>query len=522
VNPPTATAAARAMNAPAASADTSFFGHPRGLSTLFFSEMWERFSYYGMRGFLILYMTAAVTAGGMGLDTATAAAVYGTYTSLVYLMSIPGGWLADRVLGQRKAVLYGGILIAAGHFTLAIPLAWSFYAGLVLIVLGTGLLKPNISVIVGQMYGPNDVRRDAGFSIFYMGINLGAFMGPLLTGFLAQDPRFRSLIAGWGMDPNSAWHWAFGAAGVGMTLGLIQYVVMGSAMGSAGMKPGGATTPQLAEKYKRQAVRYAGGATALVVAVALLALAGVIAISPTTVRDVTGYSLLIITVIFFATLFLDRSWTPQERGRLWVIFVFFVCAAIFWSVFEQAGSTLNLFADRSTRNSMLGFDFPSSWFQSVNALFIIIFAPMFAWLWLKLGPKQPSAPVKFSIGLIGVGLGFLILVPAAQAADAGGVLVSPMWLVMVYLVHTFAELCLSPVGLSSMTKLAPPRVVGSMMGVWFLGASAGNFMAGQMASFYEAMPLDRLFMTVSILPIVAGIVMLALSSRIKRLMGGVS
>jgi POT family proton-dependent oligopeptide transporter len=509
------------MTAPAVSADTSFFGHPRGLSTLFFSEMWERFSYYGMRGFLILYMTAAVTAGGMGLDTATAAAIYGTYTSLVYLMSIPGGWLADRVLGQRKAVLYGGMLIAGGHFTLAIPLAWSFYAGLVLIVLGTGLLKPNISAIVGQLYGANDFRRDAGFSIFYMGINLGAFMGPLLTGFLAQDARFRSLISGWGMDPNSAWHWAFGAAGVGMTLGLIQYVVMGQAMGSAGLKPGGATTAELADKYKRQAVRYVGGATALVVAVALLALAGVISISPTTVRDWTGYSLLIITVVFFATLFLDRSWTPQERGRLWVIFAFFVCAAIFWSVFEQAGSTLNLFADRSTRNSFLGFDFPSSWFQSVNALFIIIFAPMFAWLWLKLGPKQPSAPVKFAIGLIGVGLGFLILVPAAEIA-AGGTLVTPMWLVMVYLVHTFAELCLSPVGLSSMTKLAPPRVVGSMMGVWFLGASAGNFMAGQMASFYEEMPLDRLFMAVSVLPIVAGFVMLALSSRFKKLMGGVS
>jgi POT family proton-dependent oligopeptide transporter len=501
--------------------DTSFFGHPRGLSTLFFSEMWERFSYYGMRGFLILYMTAAVSAGGMGLDTATAAAIYGTYTSLVYLMSVPGGWLADRVLGQRKSVLYGGILIACGHYTLAVPLSGSFYVGLVLIVLGTGLLKPNISVIVGQLYGTDDVRRDAGFSIFYMGINLGAFLGPLLTGFLAQDEGFRALIAGWGMDPNSAWHWAFGAAGVGMTLGLIQYVAMGRWMGTAGLKPGGATTPELAEKYKRQAVRYGGGGVALVVAVVLLALAGIVTISPTTVRDLTGYSLLVITVVFFASLFLDRSWTPQERGRLWVIFVFFIAAAIFWSVFEQAGSTLNLFADRSTRNEVLGYAFPSSWFQSLNALFIIIFAPMFAWMWLKLGSKQPSAPLKFSLGLIGVGLGFLIIVPAAQLA-AGGALVAPTWLFMVYLVHTFAELCLSPVGLSSMTKLAPARVVGSMMGVWFLGASVGNFMAGQLATFYEEMPLERLFMTISILPIVAGIVMLTLSSRFKRLMGGVT
>ena len=505
----------------ATQADTSFFGHPRGLSTLFFSEMWERFSYYGMRGFLIFYMTAAVSAGGMGLDTATAAAIYGTYTSLVYLMSVPGGWLADRVLGQRKAVLYGGVLIAAGHYTLAVPIDGSFYLGLVLIVLGTGLLKPNISVIVGQLYGPQDVRRDAGFSIFYMGINLGAFLGPLLTGYLAQDEGFRAMLSGWGMDPNSAWHWAFGAAGVGMTLGLIQYVVMGRWMGSAGLTPGGATTPELAAKYKGQAIRYAGGAAAILVAVGLLAMAGVISLTPTLVRDVTGYSLLVITVVFFATLFLDRSWTSQERGRLWVIFVFFVCAAIFWSVFEQAGSTLNLFADRSTRNEILGFDFPSSWFQSLNALFIIIFAPMFAWLWLTLGSRQPSAPVKFSLGLIGVGLGFLIIVPAAGLAS-GGALVSPMWLVMVYLVHTYAELCLSPVGLSSMTKLAPARVVGSMMGVWFLGASVGNFMAGQLAAFYEEMPLERLFMAISILPIVAGVVVLALSQRFKRLMGGIN
>jgi POT family proton-dependent oligopeptide transporter len=402
-----------------------------------------------------------------------------------------------------------------------VPIDGSFYLGLVLIVLGTGLLKPNISVIVGQLYGPQDVRRDAGFSIFYMGINLGAFLGPLLTGYLAQDEGFRAMLSGWGMDPNSAWHWAFGAAGVGMTLGLIQYVVMGRWMGSAGLTPGGATTPELAAKYKRQAIRYAGGAGAILVAVGLLAMAGVISLTPTLVRDVTGYSLLVITVVFFATLFLDRSWTSQERGRLWVIFVFFVCAAIFWSVFEQAGSTLNLFADRSTRNEILGFDFPSSWFQSLNALFIIIFAPMFAWLWLTLGSRQPSAPVKFSLGLIGVGLGFLIIVPAAGLA-AGGALVSPMWLVMVYLVHTYAELCLSPVGLSSMTKLAPARVVGSMMGVWFLGASVGNFMAGQLATFYEEMPLERLFMAISILPIVAGVVVLALSQRFKRLMGGVN
>jgi POT family proton-dependent oligopeptide transporter len=501
--------------------DRGFFGHPRGLSPLFFTEMWERFSYYGMRGFLILYMTASVSMGGMGLDTATAAAVYGTYTSLVYLMSVPGGWLADRVLGQRKAVLYGGILIAGGHYTLAIPVDAAFYLGLVLIVLGTGLLKPNISVIVGQLYAPRDGRRDAGFPIFYMGINLGAFLGPLVTGFLAQDVRFRAMLAGWGVDPNNAWHWGFGAAGVGMTLGIAQYLLTGQRLGSAGLTPGGATTPQLAEKFKRQALIWGGAALAVVVAVGALAAAGAIAIRPTTVRDLTGYSLLLITVAFFAVLFLDGSWTREERGRLWIIFVFFLAAAVFWSVFEQAGSTLNLFADRRTRNELFGFGFPSSWFQSLNALFIIVFAPVFAWLWVRMGTQQPSSPVKFAIGLIGVGLGFVILVPAARFAQSAA-FVSPLWLTTVYVIHTFAELCLSPVGLSSMTKLAPARVVGSMMGVWFLGASVGNFMAGGMAGFYEQLPLDRLFLAVSLLPVAAGLLMLALSARFTRLMGEVN
>jgi proton-dependent oligopeptide transporter, POT family len=505
----------------AATLDTGFFGHPRGLSTLFFTEMWERFSYYGMRGFLIFYMTADPRAGGMGLNTATAAAIYGTYTSMVYLMSVPGGWIADRVIGQRRSVLYGGLLIASGHFALAVPTATMFYLGLVLIVLGTGLLKPNISVIVGQLYAAKDIRRDAGFSIFYMGINLGAFLGPLVTGYLAQDASFRAMLEGWGWDPNSAWHFGFGAAGVGMTLGLIQYMLSGRRLGSAGLAPGGATTPELTDKFRRQAWRWGGASLGVLVVIVVLAASGALTIHPTTVRDLAGYSLVAITVVFFSMLFLDRSWTRDERGRLFVIFVFFACSALFWGAFEQAGSTLNLFADRSTRNQLLGYDFPSSWFQSVNALFIIVFAPVLAWLWVRLGERQPSSPSKFAIGLIGVGVGFLILVPASLGAR-NGTLVTPMWLTVVYLIHTLSELCLSPVGLSSMTKLAPPRVVGSMMGVWFLGASIGNFMAGQMATFYESMPLEQLFGVVSLLPIAAGVVMLVFSTRLTRMTGGAS
>jgi len=505
-----------------ASDDRKFFGHPIGLSTLFFTEMWERFSYYGMRGFLILFMGAPLAAGGMGLDNVTATAIYGTYTAMVYLMSVPGGWLADRVFGQRKSVLYGGILIAAGHFTLAVPAATSFYFGLIFIVLGTGLLKPNISVIVGQLYSAEDARRDSAFSIFYMGINLGGFLGPLVTGYLAQQESFRNLIVGWGLDPNSTWHFAFGAAGVGMTLGLIQYVMGAKKLGTAGLEAGGATTPALAAKYKKQATIWLGAAVAVIAILAVAAMGGVLTITPTGVRDWTGYSLLVITVLFFATLFMDKSWTTAERARLVVIFIFFACASVFWSVFEQAGSTLNLFADRSTANTLLGFNFPSSWFQSLNSLFIVIFAPVLGWVWLKWGKSQPSAPTKFGAGLVGVGLGFMLLVIPAKVAATPGVLVSPMWLTGVYLIHTIAELLISPVGLSSMTRLAPRKIVGAMMGIWFLGASVGNFLAGRMAGLYESLPLETLFWRVSLLPIAAGAVMFVFSKRFTKMMGGAS
>jgi POT family proton-dependent oligopeptide transporter len=512
--------AAAVRPATAGAEDIRFFGHPRGLSTLFFAEMWERFSYYGMRAFLILYMTAAPAVGGLGLGTAAAAAIYGTYTSMVYLMSLPGGWIADRLLGQRRAVLYGGILIASGHYTLAIPAPTAFYLGLVLVVLGTGLLKPNMSVIVGQLYGPKDVRRDAGFSIFYMGINVGAFFGPLVTGYLAQHEQFRGWLANMGLNPNSSWHWGFGAAGVGMTFGLLQYVLGRRELGDAGAYPVQPDSPEAASRLKRNATVWFSVALVAAVLLTVAIASGLLAVSPRQIAAGYSYLLLTLTVVFFGWLFSGRDWTPAERRRLYIIGVFFVAAALFWSVFEQAGSTLNLFADRSTRTSVLGRSFPSSWFQSVNALAIVGFAPVFAWTWVKLGSRQPSSPTKFSLGLVGVGLGFLILVPSARIA-AGGTLVSPLWLTATYLVHTWAELCLSPVGLSSMTKLAPPRILSLMMGVWFLGAAVGNFLGGQAATLYESMPLAQLFGAVALLPIAAGIVMFAFRRQLAALMGGV-
>ena len=485
--------------------DRAFFGHPRGLSTLFFTEMWERFSYYGMRALLILFMTAAPATGGLGFDTATAGAVYGLYTSMVYLTSLPGGWIADRLIGQRRAVLYGGILIAAGHFSMAFPSLSTFYLGLVLIVIGTGLLKGNISVLVGRLYAPDDKRRDAGFSIYYMGINLGAFIAPLVCGYLGQ---------------RVDWHAGFAAAGVGMVLGLIQYLFGGKYLGEAGLHPAPAKSAEEAAQLKQRAWLWGGGTLAFVVVFGLLQWTGTLSFSPTQIADAAGYFLLVTVVAFFGWLFFGGDWTPAERRRLYVIGVFFLAAALFWSEFEQAGSTLNLFADRNTETSILGWDFPSSWFQSANALFIIMFAPLFALLWLRLGSKEPASPVKFSFGLVGVGLGFAILIPAARSAEAGE-LVSPAWLIGTYLIHTWAELSLSPVGLSSMTKLAPARVAGLMMGVWFMGSAVGNFIGGRLAAFYEAWPLTRLFGIVAVFGVVAGLLLLVSSPKIKSWMGGV-
>ena len=486
--------------------DTAFFGHPRGLSTLFFTEMWERFSYYGMRALLILFMTAAASEGGLGFDTASAGAVYGLYTSMVYMACLPGGWVADRLIGQRRAVLWGGILIASGHFSMAFPSLVTFYLGLLLIVLGTGLLKGNISVLVGTLYREGDNRRDAGFSLYYVGINLGAFLAPLVCGYLGQRVN---------------WHAGFAAAGVGMVLGVVQYVFGGRYLGTGGLKPAVSSAAEYASNRSRALIA-ALIFIVIVGGVGVGAYTGAVPVTPTQIADWAGYLLLIVVVGFFIWLFASGSWTPDERKRLYAVAVFFVAAALFWSLFEQAGSTLNLFADRDTRTSVLGWEFPSSWFQSMNSMFVFSYAAVFAWLWLALGRrgKEPSTTIKFSLGLILVGAGFAVLIVAAQLAGQG-VKVSPMWLTVTYLLHTFGELCLSPVGLSAMTKLAPERIAGLVMGVWFLATSAGNFVAGRLSGFYESMPLPTLFTNIALFGIAAGLILLPLAPPIKRMMGEV-
>ena len=438
-------------------ADTGgWAGHPRGLSTLFFTEMWERFSYYGMRAFLILYLVGPVASGGLGFGPVAAASVYGTYTGSAWGAGILGGLVADRLLGQFNAVLVGGSIIALGHFTLAFKALPAFYTGLALVALGTGLLKPNVSTLVGSLYEPGDRRRDAGFSIFYMGINSGGLFGPIVAGYLAQ---------------RVDWHAGFACAGFGMAFGLVQYWV-----GRGRLKHG---LDRLARDRATRTQEVASNAGAS-----------------------TGFS-------------------RQEWSRILAIVIFFVFASLFWGAYEQAGSTLNLFADQYSSLTILGYTFPSSWLQSVQPVCVVLFAPLFAWLWRRLGRYEPSSPAKFAYGLLFVSLAFLLLVPAGAFAQ-GGSKVSPWWLIVAYAITEVGELCLSPVGLSVVTKLSPVRIVGLMMGVFFLSNAAGNKIAGWAAGFLGAMPIATLFGTVAAVTLGASVVLFVMVPWIKKLMGGVA
>jgi proton-dependent oligopeptide transporter, POT family len=512
-----ATAAAPRPTSETSAMDARFFGHPRGLSTLFFTEMWERFSYYGMRALLILFMTAPLAAGGLGFDTAKAGPIYALYVSSVYLLSLPGGWVADRVLGLRPTVFVGGVVIMLGHICLAIPSLSTFYLGLVLIAVGTGLLKGNVAALVGQLYRPDDVRRDAGFSIYYIGINTGAFIAPLVTGWLAQSESFRGVLSGMGIRPEAAWHWGFGAAAVGMFLGLVQYTLGGKYLAPEGLRPVRPEDPAAAARVQRQ-VRTVGLATLGVLALgAVLVATGVLALDPEAISRNFKWALLAVTLGFFGWLFLVAEWSAEERKRLVLIGILFVASTIFWMAYEQAGSTLNLFAERSVDTHAFGQPFPASWFQALTPFFIITLAPAFAALWVRLGRRDPSSPVKFAVALALLGLGFSVMVAASTAA-AGGARVSPWWLVLSYLLQTMGELCLSPVGLSAMSKLAPVRIAGLIMGVWYLSISVGNYLAGMASSVYETVPLPTLFGLVSAIAAVAAVVLALLVRPIRRML----
>jgi POT family proton-dependent oligopeptide transporter len=484
-------------------ADKKWLGHPRGLSTLFFTEMWERFSYYGMRGILLLFLVASVQSGGFGMTDRTGAAIYGLYVGFVYLMALPGGWIADRILGQRRAVFIGGCFIAAGHFSMAIGTVPTFYLGLCLIVIGTGLLKPNVSAMVADLYPEGGNRRDAGFSIFYSGINVGAMVGPLVCGFLGEKVN---------------WHLGFGAAGVGMVLGLIQYQLGGKYLGEAGLR----RKAEVTAAGDRRAIRRLGLGVGVLFGVIVLAvalqLAGVIHLDVYAVAKGTGFFMLGLALVYFGSVLFLSKLSKAEKKRIAVIFVFFMAAVLFWAGFEQAGSSMNLFAERLTQRVIFGWEMPASFLQSVNSIFIIALAPVFGMLWVRLGRRQPSTPAKMGFGLAFLAIGFLVLAWGASFT-AGGARVSMLWLIVTYLLHTVGELCLSPVGLSSVTKLSPRPLVGQMMGTWFMGTALGNLIAGLAAGGFEGMSVEELFLSVAKVTGIAGLVLLVLAKPIRRFMG---
>lgn len=462
------------MTQTAAASGKTFFGHPRGLSTLFFTEMWERFSYYGMRALLVLFMVSSIEKGGFGYDDSKANAIYGLYTGGVYLLALLGGWIADRYIGQRKAVWYGGIIIASGHFCMALPTGASFFIGLILIVIGTGLLKPNVSTIVGELYPEGGSRRDAGFSIFYTGINLGAFLGPIICSYLGE---------------NINWHLGFAAAGFGMVLGLIQYKMQEHYLGDCGL------APSTSDKLHLQKGGNAGLAIGFVVFfIALFAglqmTGNIDLLSAQGIAKAFGLVIALVALFYFLYQFIAGGHNGEDKKRILGIVILFLASATFWSGFEQAGSSLNLFAKYFTQRDMFGWTMPAGWFQSINPIFIIILAPFFGALWINLGRRNldPSIPLKFAFGLIFLGLGFLVMVGAAKLAIDSKV--GAQWLVLTYLLHTTGELCLSPVGLSTITKLAPKRIVGQMMGIWFLATSLGNLIAGLAAGRFDFSPFE--------------------------------
>ena len=489
------------------SASGTFFGHPRALATLFFTEMWERFTFYGMRALLVLFLVDAVQGGGYGFDDKTATAVYGLYTAAVFMAALPGGWIADRLIGAQRAVMAGGALMTIGNLMLAIPGPPPlFFAGLVVIILGVGLLKPNISTLVAELYPEGGGRRDAGFTIFYMGINLGAFIGPLIAGWLAQQ---------------YGWRIGFLAAAVGMPLGLLQFWMSRGLLGGAGTSPhradGGAG---LARDW-----RILGVVVFLLAVVAILIMTGTVRVNPAPMAKGAAYVLVSMAAAYFLYLFFGAGLDPVERRRIGVVLVMFIACALFWSGFEQAGSSMNLFAKRHVDRFIGGFEVPAGWFQSVQPAFVILFAPVFSALWVALARRNlnPAAPLKFAFGLLLMGLGFLFMVKAASIV-AGGTQSPAYFLILTYLLHTFGELCLSPVGLSTVTKLAPARFVGQMMGVWFLASSLGKLTAGLIAGSFDPNNLAAMpgrYMDIVLYGVGVGVVLLLISRPVTRLMGGV-
>ncbi|MGN9784356.1 peptide MFS transporter [Nonomuraea sp. ZG12] len=478
----------------------TFFGHPWGLATLFGTEMWERFSWYGLRAILATFLVASPVQQGLGMTEETAQAVVGVYGALIYLVALPGGWIADRILGPRRSVFWGGFVIMCGHISMAVPVPTPFFVwlGLLLIIAGTGLLKPNISVMVGKLYPEDDdARRDAGFSLFYLGINLGAFFAPIVVGRLAAGDR---------------WHLGFGAAAVGMALGLAQYAWGGrGSLRGVGERPNVPLTPQ---ETRRFALVVSAAVAVTAIALGAWAASGTFTLSRFTL--VMTVLILAVPVLYFGyIMFGSHNLTEDERSRMKAYIWLFVAASIFWMIYDLAPSKLLFFAQNHTDLSLFGIPIQAATTQSFNPLFIMIFVPVFAALWVKVGTRV-STPQKFAFALVMVGLSFVVMALAAALAQGGRV--SVWWLVLVYLVQVFGELSLSPVGLSVTTKLAPLAFKGQMLGIWFIAVSVGDAVGGQTGRLGDVLSDPAYYLLLAAMAIVAGLALFMFTRRLRAMM----
>lgn len=478
-----------------------FLGHPAGLSTLFVTEMWERMSYYGMRAMLVLFMTAAIQDGGLAITVASATAIYGLYTGAVYFMGLPGGWIADRLIGGQKAVWYGGIIIMCGHIVLAIPSDSTFFIGLILVVLGTGLLKPNIGALVGQLYSQGDSRRDAGYTLYYLGINLGSVIGYTVCGYLRI---------------NMGWHYAFGAAAIGMALGLFMYRKTLHRLDGAGEAP----LMPLSEQGKKKSLMAIVAFLAGLSAITYLMMTGSLSIDPVSLAQYVAIAITVVFLAYYAGIYLFGNLNDEEKRRLGALFLVCIASIFFWCGFEQAGSSLNLFGQDYTERMIGTFEIPPEWLQSANSFFIVILSPFFAAMWINLSKRMitPSYGIKCALGLVIMATGFIVMFFAAQIA-ASGLKAAPYWLIATYFLHTVGELCLSPVALSAVSKLSPKRFAGQMMGVFVLTYSIGNVFAGLLAGNFDpenVQQMPDLYLQIGLFTIAVGIVIALLTLKTKR------
>ena len=439
----------------------NFFGHPIGLRTLFLTEMWERMSYYGMRALLVLYMTGALTGfnPGLGWTSLEAQAIYGIYVGMVYFVVIPGGWLADNILGHQKAVLIGAIIIMLGHFTLAIPVDQTFFLGLVFVVMGTGLLKGNISTIVGKLYSDDDDRRENGYYVFYMAINIGSTLGFLICSYLGE---------------RIGWHWGFGAAGIGMTFGVIQFIKTRHLLGAAGAEPN-----PMDDTRRSQLVLWSKISLVLTSVVIISGLMGLYTVNARAFAEGFYYFLSFVAGTYFLYLYFLAGLNAEEKKSVILLGLLFIGAAAFWSGFDQSASSLSIFARDYTDLSVSGYVIPIGWLQFANPIFVVIFAPVFAGIWTQLARKNlnPSLPIKFAFGLLLMALSFVVMLYAVELALISSP-VNMRWLILTYLIQTWGELALSPVGLAAFSRHSPKKYVGQMFGLWFTASAIGGVLAG--------------------------------------------